>query len=189
MSEINQLKSDLGYVAGALRKSDRAPSPASIYLLWAAIVLVGFALIDFAPRYEGVYWTVLGPLGLLTSALLGWRYSLRLGQMRRDLGVRYSLHFLGMMAIIFLAVPLGVTGAVAWGAMSKFFLLIIALAYFLAGVHLERPLLWISFVIVAGYVALFFIPAYGWTIVGAMTAAALAATGLLGGGKSVAATS
>jgi hypothetical protein len=60
--------------------------------------------------------------------------------------------------------------------MSKFFLLIIALAYFLAGVHLERPLLWISFVMVVGYAALFFIPAYGWTIVGAMTAVALAAT-------------
>jgi hypothetical protein len=189
MMEINQMKSDLGYVAEALRKSDRARSPVSIYLLWAAIVLVGFALIDFAPRYEGMYWTVLGPLGLLISALLGSRYSLRLGQVRRDLGVRYSLHWLGMMAIIFLAVPLGVTGAVAWGALSKFFLLIIALAYFLAGVHLERPLLWISCVIVAGYVALFFIPAYGWTIMGAMMAVALAATGLLGGGKSVAATS
>ena len=157
-----------------LRKSDRAPSPVSIYLLWAAIFLVGFALIDFAPKYEGAYWAVLGPLGLLTSALLGWRYSLRLGQVRRGLGIRYSLHFLGMMAIIFLAVPLGVTGAVAWGAMSKFFLLIIGLSYFLAGIHLERPLLWISFVMVAGYAALFFISAYGWTIVGAMTAMALA---------------
>ncbi len=188
MTEINQLKSDLGYIAEAVRKSDRATSPSSIYLLWAAIVLLGFALIDFAPRYEGVYWTVLGPLGLLASALLGWRYSLRLGQVRRDLGVRYSFHFLGMMAIIFLAVPLGVTGAVAWSAMSKLFLLILALAYFLAGIHLERPLLWISFVMVAGYVALFFISVYGWTIVGVMVAIALAATGLLGGGKRVAAT-
>ena len=188
MTEINQIKSDLGYVAEALRKSDRASSPFSIYLLWAAIVLVGFALIDFVPRYEGVYWAILGPLGLLVSALLGRRYSLRVGQVRRDLGVRYCFHWLGMMAIIFLAVPLGVTGAVAWGTLSKFFLLIIALAYFLAGIHLERPLLWISFVTVAAYISLFFIPAYGWTVVGAMMAVALAATGLLGGGKSAAAT-
>ena len=189
MEEMKQLQSDLGYVCGLLQKSERDGSPVTIYLLWAAISLVGFSLADFAPKYVGIYWTILGPLGGLISGLLGWRYNMRRGQVRRDLGVRQGLHWVGMMAIIFLALLLGMTRAVAWGELYRVILLIIALTYFLAGVHLERPLLWIGVLMAACYVALFFITAYGWTLVGTLIAGALVATGLIGGHKSVASTS
>jgi len=102
--------------------------------------------------------------------------------------MRYSFYFMGMMAIIFLALPLGFTHAVAWDELSKVFLLIITLTYFLAGIHLERSILWVSLVTALGYLSLFFIHTYAWTMVGAMLAVALAATGLLGGRSHASAT-
>lgn len=179
MTDMKQEKSDLGYVREVVRTSEQGPSVPAISFLWAGICLVGFSLIDFAPRHVGLYWSIAAPVGFLTSGFLGWRHSRRQGQMRRDLGIRYGLHMFGMMAVIFLASILGMTGAVAWQELSKLILLIIGLAYFLAGLHLERPLLWIGILMMAGYLALFVIPAYGWTLIGVLVAVALVSTGLI----------
>lgn len=186
MSDLKELEDGLGFVRDLARKSDRRPSPTSIYLMWALISLVGFSLVDFAPNAVGLYWTLAGPLGGVASFFLGWRHSIRHGQLSRDLGVRNGLHWAGMLVAIFLAVPLGATGAVAWVEVHKIILLVIAFGYFLAGVHLDRPLVWVGLLMAAGYVALFFIPAYGWTLVGILMATALVVTGVVGGRSDVA---
>ncbi|MBT9160565.1 MAG: hypothetical protein AAGB97_05905 [Dehalococcoidia bacterium] len=184
MADMEQVKSDLGYLREVVRTSEQDPSLSVIYFLWAALCLVGFSLVDFAPRHVGLYWSIAAPLGFLTSCFLGWRHSRRQGQMHRDLGIRYGLHMFGMMVVIFLAAILGVIGAVCWQELSKLILLIIGLSYFLAGLHLERPLLWIGILMMVGYLALFVIPAYGWTFIGALVAVALVSTGLIGRRKS-----
>jgi len=179
MGTTKHLTDDLEYVGGLLRKSERGTSPFGIYLLWAGMVLVGFSLVDFAPQRVGLFWCIGGPLGGVLSAILGQRHGVKIGQVNRSEGIRHGWHWFGMMLAIALAVPLGVTGAVDWRVLSRVFLLIIGLTYFLAGVHLERPLMWAGLVMMAGYVALFFIPAFGWTLVGILVAAALVASGLL----------
>jgi len=186
MEPMTQLENDLGYVREVVQRSERDRSPAAVYLLWAAIVLVGFSLVDFAPTRVGFFWMVAGPLGGLISWVLGWRDSVRRGQMRREEGILWGLHWAGMMAAILLAVPLAVTGVIPWKGFGNITLLLVTLTYFLAGVHLERPLAWIGALMAVGYVALFFIPAHGWTLVGVMVAGALAATPLVGGRESVA---
>jgi hypothetical protein len=185
MSETNRIDNDLRYVRGLVSESDRGPSPTAIYMMWAAICLAGFPLADFAPQYVGLFWMIAGPLGGLASFVLGWRHSVRMGQMRRDVGVRHGLHWTGMMVAIFLVVPLGVTETITWNAVHRVILLLLTLSYFLAGVHLDRPLLWVGVLMVAAYVALFFINAYQWTIVGVAVAVALAVAGLAGGKKRV----
>ena len=60
-------------------------------------------------------------------------------------------------------------------------LLVLAFGYFLAGVHLDRPLLWIGLLMTAGYVALFFIDRYAWTLIGVTVAIGLALSGWLSG--------
>ncbi|PYT12154.1 MAG: hypothetical protein DMF51_13845 [Acidobacteria bacterium] len=186
MEELKQLESDLGYVREVVRKSEHDRSPAVVYLLWAAITLAGFAVVDFAPKRGGFFWLVAGPMGGLISARLGRRQSVRRGQVRREEGIRWGLHWGGMMAAILLAVPLAVTGVIQARGFGNVILLVVALTYFLAGVHLERPLAWIGALIAVGYIALFFIPAYGWTFVGVLVAAALAATPMIGGRESAA---
>jgi len=185
MADMEEIKSDLGYVRKAVARSVQSQSPAAIWFLWAGICLVGFSLIDLAPGpVVSLYWSIAAPLGMLVSGFLGWHYGKRQGQMAHDAGIRYFLHFGGMLAPIFLAGILGATGAVAWQELSKLTLLFIGLAYFLAGVHMERPLLWIGILMMAGYLALFIIPAYGWTFIGALVAVALVSTGLIGRRKS-----
>jgi len=181
MPETSHIQDEISYVRGLISKSDRGRSPAAIYLLWAVICLVGFPLADFAPRAVGLYWTIAGPVGMLASMILGWRHSVRVGQVRRDLGIRHGLHWGGTLVAIFLLVPLGVRGTVSWNVVQHVMLLVIALSYYLAGVHLERPILWIGLLMIAAYVALFFIETYQWTIVGLVVGVALAATALVGG--------
>jgi hypothetical protein len=179
MSSTKQVTDDLEYLGALLRRSERGGSPFIIYALWAVLVLVGFSMVDFAPQRVGLFWMIAGPLGGVASAILGHRYGLRIGQVNREEGIRHLWHWFGMMLAILLAVPLGVTGAIAWPVLSRVFLLIISLAYFLAGVHQERPLKWVGLLMMAGYVALFFIPAYGWTLVGILVSMSLIVSGLL----------
>jgi len=179
MASPKQLTDDLEYLGALLRKSERGGSPFMIYALWAVLVLVGFSMVDFAPHRVGLYWFIAGPLGGVISAILGHRYGLTIGQLNREEGTRHGWHWLGFMLTILLAVPLGVTGAIPWPVLSRVFLLIIALAYFLAGVHLDRPLKWVGLLMMAGYVSLFFIPAYGWTLVGILVSLSLVVSGLV----------
>ena len=183
MSDSNSkhVESDLSYVRSVVDRSERGPSPAPIYLLWAAIVLVGFPLADFAPAYVGVYWTIMGPLGGVISGVLGWRHSVRLGQVSREIGRRHALHWGGMLAAIFSVVVLGITNTVAWEVVHRIILLVIALAYFLAGVHLDRPLLWVGMLVAVAYFVMFFVTTYAWTIVGVVVSAALVVAAFAGG--------
>jgi hypothetical protein len=185
MDQTKRIDDEITYVRQLVSKSDRSTAPASIYLMWAAICLVGFPLADFAPRYVGVFWMIAGPLGSLASMALGWRYSVRMGQVRRDVAIRHGLHWAGTLVAIFLVVPLGILGTVGWDVVHRVILLILALSYYLAGVHLERPILWVGLLMTVAYVALFVIKAYQWTIVGVVVAIALATTGLLGARKRV----
>jgi hypothetical protein len=179
MSKTRRIHDDLEYVGGIVRRSEGG-SPFSIYLLWALMVLVGFSLVDLAPHRVGIFWLVGGPLGGAASAWLGYRHGRRIGQLSREEGFRHLWHWGGMMTAILLAVPLAhVSGAVDWNALSRVILLIIALSYFLAGVHLERPLRWIGALMMAGYAALFFMTHYGWTLVGILVATGLIVSGSL----------
>ena len=102
-----------------------------------------------------------------------------------DVGIRHGLHWTGTLVVIFLVVSLGITETIAWSVVHRVILLIIGFSYYLAGVHLDRPLLWVGLLMIAAYIALFFIEAYKWTIVGVAVAVALAAAGIAGGKKRV----
>ena len=181
MIASQRLKSDIGYVRKAMDRSERTPSPRAIYFLWAAIVLIGFPLADFAPRYVPVFWSIAGPGGGLLSAFLGWRHARRVGQLDRSTGNRHMAHWAAMLAAIFSIVVLGMVGSMNWDYMHQLILLVIGLSYFLAGLHLDPPLLWVGILIWLVYFAIFFIPAYQWSIVAVVVAAGLIAAGLLGG--------
>ncbi len=185
MNDTKRIESELSYVRGVVSAADRGQSPTAIYLLWAVICLVGFPLADFAERFVGVYWMVVSPLGAALSAWLGYRHGQRMGQHQRDIGIRHGLHWIGTIVVTFLVVPLGIVGDVTWDVVHRVILLILALSYFVAGVHLDRPIMWVGLLMAAAYVALFFIHTYQWTLVGIVVAVALTAAGLVGGRRRV----
>lgn len=178
MTTTEQLRHDLDYVAGALRRRDGDPGVPAIYFLWAVLVLVGFALPDLAPRLAGAFWLVAGIGGGLLSMWLGTRDARRHGILDAQAGKRYGYHWLLVgLGFLLSALPM-VLGRVDPGAASATFLLVAGLGYALAGIHLNRPLLWSGLVMLGAYGVLqLSSPPYTWTITGIVIAASLAWAG------------
>lgn len=179
MPSTDRLQQDLAYVASAVRHRDTRMGVPQIYFLWAVIVLAGFPLSDFRPQASGPFWLVAGIGGGLLSWWLGMRESQRQGIRDQALGRRYGLHWtLAGVGFFLGALPM-IVGRVEPGIGAANFLLVGGLVYALAGVHLERPLLWSGLLMLAAYVVLvLFSPPLVWTATGVVIAIALAWAGL-----------
>lgn len=179
MTAIDQVKEDLDYVASAVRREARDDGIPVIYYMWAVLVGIGFALPDFAPRWAGLYWIVAGPGGGLLSWWIGARQGAKEGVHDAALGRRYAYHWILAGIAFFLVLVPVISGKVDIAAAATNTLLVGGLAYALAGVHLEKPLLWSGLVMFAGYVALSLLHLpYLWTTTGLVVAASLVLAGL-----------
>lgn len=180
-SRAHDLEGDLDYVRSVVARSEGHAGPRAIWFLWAAVSAVGFSLIDVRPGWVPEFWTVAAPLGFVVSAWLGWRHGRALGQESRREGLAHMLHWGACTVACFLLVPLATRGALPGDALPGAILLVVALSYFLAGVHLARPLLWVGLVIAVGYLGVVFLEGPVWTAVGILVGLALVATGVLAG--------
>jgi len=179
MTQNKQLQQDLDYVRNVVRHHDSELGVPAIYFLWAAVILVGFALPDLAPRLAGRYWLLAGIGGGLLSWWLGAREAKRSGFNDAALGKRHGLHWLITgVAFLLSALPL-ILARGDQGAAVGNFLLITGLSYALAGVHLNRPMLWSGLLMLVAYGVLqLFAPPYTWTITGVVIALSLVWAGL-----------
>jgi len=181
MTNDKQVHDDLSYVRSVVHRAEGSfGNPATTYFLWAAITFFGFAIIDFAPEKTGFYWMIAGPVGGVLSGILGYRAGRALGQSSEREGRIQAMHWTGLMAAILLLVPLVATRVVAVDDFPRLTLLLIGLAYYLAGVHTDRRFIPLGFVLAGCYLLSVFardLP-YLWTINAAIVAASLAAAGL-----------
>lgn len=181
MTETNdRIHEDLRYVRDVVGEAQRSESPAAIYFLWAALSIVGFALIDFRPAAAGPYWAVAGPLGGVLSGWLGYRQGQRMGQQSAREGTYHALHWIGMMVAIFLTIPLRTHMGVPDRALPTIILLVIALAYYTAGIYLDRKMLWVGLLAAACYIATIVVGPWPWlwTTCGAVVALGLSVNGV-----------
>lgn len=135
-------QNDLKYIKQALERSSGSPGFAFPYYLWGAIVFFGYLTAELSIDWLSVYWLVAAPLGMLISFWAGSRYSRNLGQQDKLLARKYLFHFTLMLVFIFSAVATQQYQAI---------LLIIGLGYCLAGVHLERMMLYVGLITLAAY--------------------------------------
>ncbi|CAN5630775.1 hypothetical protein BH23PSE2_BH23PSE2_12810 [soil metagenome] len=179
MTDADRIKQDLDYVAAALRRRDRPQGLPALYFLWAAIILVGFAVPDFAPQYASLFWLVAGIGGGLFSWWYGARDARRSGINDTALAKLYGYHWLiAGVAFVLGALPMAF-GRVEPGIGASNFLLVAGIVYALAGVHLERPLLFSGLLMLAAYAVLVVAsPPYVWTMTGIVIAISLAWAGL-----------
>jgi hypothetical protein len=179
MSQIDSLRDNLDFVSRVAHHSDQPRGVPALYFLWAVLVAIGFALPDFAPRAAGPYWFVAGIGGGLLSWWQGDRHARKAGFNNKALGRRYAMHWtLGGVGFLLAALPF-FTGRVELATATGSFLLVGGLVYGLAGVHLERPLLWSGLLMLAGYAVLeIFAPPWLWTITGIVIAISLLWAGL-----------
>ncbi|MDE0693197.1 MAG: hypothetical protein F4Y01_09045 [Gammaproteobacteria bacterium] len=181
MTESASIKDDLAFVRAAAEGSS-VHVPA-IYLLWAAICLVGFPLVDVVgpgSSWIGIYWTIAGPLGGILTWRLAVQAGRRAGQADRRTGKRWMGHFLAFFGAGLLGMGLIASGQLSWSGVSSLWILLLALTYFLAGLHLERRLMSIGVVLAAGYLVTLYLPEYGATTAGVAVATALVAQAWLG---------
>lgn len=175
---------DLKFVANAIRRRDAKQGTPAIFFLWAALFLVGWALPDFAPSWTGPFWLVAGIGGGALSWWLGARDAVNKGDCDVELGRRYGFHWLICGAAffgVFLPFVLGGDALTPYAAdmLGRQFLLVCALAYGLAALHLERGLAIPAAVMGIGYLGLnVWSPPYLWTTMGAVVSIALVIAGL-----------
>ena len=176
-------RNDLGYVRDVVRRSEHRSMPAAIAWLWAMISVVGFAIVDFAPDRAGWYWLVASVAGFAVSSWIGSRHAREIGQVSRAESRRHELHWGGMLVAIFLLPALVWEGSLQGRGVGLAILLLLALGYWLAGVHLIPALKWMGVVAAAVYVALAFLDGfpYPWTAAGIVIAAGLVVASLAGG--------
>lgn len=180
MTSQDQLKQDLDYITAAVRKNDRSGGLPALYAFWAVVIAVGFALADFAPQIAGWYWLVMGLGGGLASMWYANRETRRRGIANSEEGKRWGLHFMvGGFGWLVTALPM-MTGKVAPEAGAPYFLLTTGLVYALAGVHLDRPMLWSGLLALAGFAAMQLITVpYIWTTTGLLMALCLGTAAVL----------
>ncbi len=181
MDHLERLEGDLRFVRRALDASTRSASPAALYFLWAVIVLIGFVLVDFQADIVPEYWAVAGPGGFVASAYLGWRHARQTGQASASDGRRHVLHWGGVLVAVALAMLLGRRGAMPPETLHAEILLLLSLGYFTAGLHLDRRLLWVGFLMGAGSVVVTVVSLYAWTAVGIALAVSLTVAGMMEG--------
>ena len=161
----SKIESDIGYVKDLVTKSGKPNPPASFYYIWAVILTAGFALIDFAPRWVGIFWMIAGP----ASGFLAYKAGANKGQMDREIGIKHALHWSGMMVVIILAVLLGSQKGLVHGVvLSQVILLVVALGWWTAGVHLDRNFLWLGGIMGLGFLGTLFLDRYAWTAMGTL---------------------
>jgi len=181
MDEIEKAQADLSYLRGLTKRVAEARSPASIPLLWAAVTLLGFPIVDFAPHAAGWYWMVAAPVATCLTAVLAVRSRRRLGQLDRATAGRHLAHWVGLVAATSLAALSGRWGATPERATPTIVLLLLILGFWTGGVHMEKPLRWVSVLMLLGYLLMVsrLVP-YPWTLLGLAIAAGLVTMALSG---------
>ena len=167
---MSNAEQDLAYVQEVVKGAESAPSgPRAIYILWAVIYFTGFSLFDWNHRYAGIFWMIAGPIGGVVSFWLGRRSALRAGAASSRILKRHMLHWVGMGAAIFMALPLLWLDVMSSTALIKVILLIMAIGMFTAGIYLVRPYLWVGIALAVCYLAVMTVSALPWMVVGALS--------------------
>jgi hypothetical protein len=176
-TDLHQISDDLHFVRHVVEARARRVSGEArlIYLYWALYVLSGYFLIDVAPRYAGIFMAVGGLVGGFVSWGLGRYLARKVGEVSRADNRVAALHWAGgiLLAVAGVFALATVIPALRGTAGSQVLLVMIGLVYYFWGVYVDRNFLWLGPVLMAGGVAVRFIPHYPWTCVGAVIAAGL----------------
>ena len=184
MANEETLREDIAYVRDATDRAGAATIP-SIYILWAAIGLCGFALVDFVEdsRWIGRFWLLAGPGGAILSLWFGLRTQRRVGQADRRSGARWGLHWLAFFVSGVLGWTLVATGHLDWTGFGSLVVLLLSLTYFNAGLQFDRRLLPVALVAGVCYIITLLVSRYEWTLAGVLLASALIWQARLGARK------
>jgi hypothetical protein len=180
MTSSQQLSEDLQYVRQVVARRERPQHlPAPIARAVALYVVVGYVLLDVRPQWAGMFFLV-GGIALWAFCWwwgrTEWR---RQGECDRAENARIWMHWASIVLAIAGAVGLAVARGLPGTVVGQLIVMMIGLIYFLGGVHFDRNLLWLGPAMMAGAIAIGYVPRYGWTALGALIALGLVVPTLL----------
>ncbi len=179
---VDGVAEDLGFVRRALARSEwNSGAPSAVFLVCSVIVLIGFPLNDFLPKYALTYWSIAAPLAFVVSAVIGRRHWRQKGQVDARSGVRHLAHWGVMLAVMGLCFQLPATGAISWRALGPLVLLLSAMGYLLAGVHLDRRFFLPGALMALGIGVMPICGGFEWTVTWVLVALALKVSARVGG--------
>src|SRR5688572_12160854 len=135
------VEDDLQFVRQVLDRESRSPFPRAIGLLWAALALAGFPLLDFAPRLALPFWALAGPAGFVLTLWLAKRSARAGGESDPAEARRWTAHWAGVLVAVGLILVAASAGRLGWEVCGATILLVLAVTYYTAGIHLHRALL------------------------------------------------
>ena len=167
MSQSQQLSDDLHYVRQVVARRERRQNlPAPIAWMVAVYVVVGYTLLDVNAQWAGWFFMVGGVVLGVGCWFVGKAQTLREGEYDRAESTRIWLHWFSIVLAIAGVIALAVTRGLQGTIVGQLIVLAVGLIYFLGGVHFDRNLLWLGPVMMAGGIAIGYVPHYGWTALG-----------------------
>jgi hypothetical protein len=165
---VPDLRQDLQFVRAAIERGENHEGPAIIYWLWGVVTFFGFALNDYVPRWDGLYWAIVGPSAGVASWLILRRLLRRYGVSDRRETTREWLQWVGMAAAIVILGFDAHRSKIDGSTLGQLILLIVGYTYFLTYVRRgDRVMLASGLLMIGGSVAMVFVTSHMWTIMGA----------------------
>jgi len=140
------------------------------YTEWTVVVLMVLALIGIATTYYRTqtsyrYWLVMVPVFGIACASIEWSRARRRGKSGLGIVRDQSIHWLGVLAAVYLVYLLLTEGMLDNSNAGLVIILILALATFLAGVHLGWRIYLVGAFLGAIIAMQIFFQAYIWLLV------------------------
>ena len=124
-----QATKNIEYAIERLKQANKTSMSPAIYALWGSAIVLAYLLTMTTSIAMNNYWLVVMPIGIVLSILLGIRHNNNIGQENKSFGISSALHF-SIMGGFYLVASLGVDPASG--------LLIVAFAYCLGAIHIDK---------------------------------------------------
>ncbi len=180
MTDAHQLQQDLQYVREVVSRADHGGrGPVAIRWVWALYVLIGYPMVDFAPRYCCTFFLAGFAICFLASAYLAYRFKTTSGV--KPVHDRSNLFWAGGSLLILLcivAMPMAMP-ALRGQMTGQVAVVIVGIFYYLGGVHYDKNFMWLGPLLCVCGLLVGFVPHYGWTALGIVFALGLVIPTLL----------
>lgn len=163
------LEDDLHFVSNLVRQKKMDYADLVVALVWAVVILVGFSIYDFSILGGSIFWCIALPVFGIGTGLYASRKQKECGVIDRDLARRSTFHWTSIPIFLVVTNFMFINRGYQPELMGQAVLLVLALNYYLAGVHFWRGFLWTGLAMASGIVWLAVWDGYPWTLTGILT--------------------
>jgi hypothetical protein len=182
MTDADRIRNDLIFVRAAVARRDATPLRFTTpYYFWAVYVLIGYALLDHNPVWANWFFSLAWIPVVVASGIAEHFWKARQGETDREADRNITRHFFygGVLAVAAVIGLACCNPSFRGPVTGQVMVILFGIIYFLAGVHLDPSFLWLGPVLIAGGVAVGFVPHHGWTALGVVIAGGLCAAAMI----------